>query len=228
MRTGSLIALAAVALSMAMSSPGVLAGSVDKTASKAAKNSNAAKRQASKSSPKRAVPAPEPEPLTEAQLKAAKLVQVGRADCEFAQSILVEPDHKREGAFRVSFERKTYQMVPEETPTGAVRMFDNAAGVAWLQLGLKSMLMNVKAGQRMVDACTHPAQRLVQAQVDVYAADQARLAAAAAAAAALGSSGSAAAQADPNAPVTGSDAIPAGTPSAQAAPPAQDMPLLKN
>ena len=31
----------------------------------------------------------------------------------------------------------------------------------WLQIPSKSMLMNSKIGQRMVDSCTHAEQRLV-------------------------------------------------------------------
>ena len=50
-------------------------------------------------------------------------------------------------------------MVPESTPTGAVRLEDKKAGVVWLQIANKSMLMNAKVGQRMVDACQHAEQR---------------------------------------------------------------------
>ncbi|WP_418320039.1 hypothetical protein [Piscinibacter sakaiensis] len=97
-------------------------------------------------------------------MRLAELVQTGRAECEFQQSIVVEPDSRQPGAFRVSFQRKTYRMVPEETSTGAVRLYDADAGVAWLQIPMKSMLMNTRAGQRMVDACTSPTQRMVQAE----------------------------------------------------------------
>ena len=45
------------------------------------------------------------------------------------------------------------------TLTGAVRLEDKAAGVMWLQIPAKSMLMNVKVGQRMVDGCQHATQR---------------------------------------------------------------------
>ena len=74
-------------------------------------------------------------------------------------------------------------MVPEETSTGAVRLHDRKTGMVWIQIPVKSMLMNSRAGRRMVDACMSPAQREAQAQAE---ADAAAAAAAASAAVAAG------------------------------------------
>ena len=115
--------------------------------------------------------------LTEAQTLMASQVHVGRADCEFKQYVVI--DRADAGTFRLRHAGITYTMVPEETSTGAVRLLDRKTGVVWIQIPVKSMLMNSRAGRRMVDACMSPAQR--QAQAD---ADAAALAAAAAASAA--------------------------------------------
>jgi hypothetical protein len=96
--------------------------------------------------------------LTPDQLAVASRVHTGPADCEFSQSVHVEKAGQ-DGWFNVSHKGKTYQMAPENTTTGAVRLEDKKNGVMWLQIANKSMLMNAKAGQRMVDNCTHPAQR---------------------------------------------------------------------
>lgn len=103
------------------------------------------------------------EVLSEAQLAAAMLVNRGDAQCEFNQTISVRPDPQHAGLFQVSFDKHTYTMTPEPTTTGAVRLEDRRAGVVWLQIPTKSMLMNSAKGQRMVDACTHAEQRAVVA-----------------------------------------------------------------
>ena len=99
------------------------------------------------------------ETITEAQLDVAMRVLTGAADCEFNERITVAPVNGRPGHFHVGHMAQRYTMVPEETATGAVRLVDRRAGVVWLQIPVKSMLMNSKQGRRMVDACTHAEQR---------------------------------------------------------------------
>lgn len=98
-------------------------------------------------------------PLNEGQLAAAGRVFTGRADCEFAQSVEVHPVSDRPGHFDVRFGKHSYRMVPQETTTGAVRLHDKRADVVWLQIPAKSMMMDQRAGRRMVDACLHAQQR---------------------------------------------------------------------
>jgi hypothetical protein len=97
--------------------------------------------------------------LSPEQLATAKRVHTGAAECEMSQSVHVDPVAGKEGMFDVAYKGKHYMMVPENTTTGAVRLEDKKNGVMWLQIANKSMLMNSKVGQRMVDNCTHPAQR---------------------------------------------------------------------
>lgn len=99
------------------------------------------------------------ETITEAQLNVAMRVLTGSADCEFNERVTVAPMDGQPGHFLVGHKGLRYTMVPEETATGAVRLVDRRAGVVWLQIPVKSMLMNSKQGRRMIDACTHAEQR---------------------------------------------------------------------
>lgn len=108
---------------------------------------------------KAAKPAAKPAALSPEQLATADRVLVGQSRCEFDQSVNVAPVPDKKGHFHVQFKGQTFNMVPEATTTGAVRLEDKKAGMMWLQIANKSMLMNSKIGQRMVDNCVHPSQR---------------------------------------------------------------------
>ncbi len=97
--------------------------------------------------------------LTPSQLEIASRVMIGNAKCEFDQQVSVFPVDGKPGHFHVGYKNAKYTMVPQETTTGAVRLEDHRAGVMWLQIPTKSMLMNSKIGQRMVDSCTQSQQR---------------------------------------------------------------------
>lgn len=93
------------------------------------------------------------------QLEIANRVMTGTAHCEFDQTVSVQRIDDRPGHFKVAYKNASYTMTPQETTTGAVRLEDRKAGVMWLQIPAKSMLMNSKAGQRMVDGCMQKEQR---------------------------------------------------------------------
>jgi hypothetical protein len=101
--------------------------------------------------------------ITQAQLDLASHVYTGTADCEFKQTVSVQPLQDRPGHFTVAHLTRRYTMVPQETSTGAVRLEDSQAGVMWLQIPAKSMLMDSRRGQRLVDSCQHDLQRQQQA-----------------------------------------------------------------
>jgi hypothetical protein len=101
----------------------------------------------------------QPQTLNATQLEIAKRVHTGNAACEFDQTVSVTPLSNHPGHFTLGYKNASYTVVPEATTTGAVRLEDKKAGVVWLQIANKSMLMNTKIGQRMVDACQHPEQR---------------------------------------------------------------------
>lgn len=96
--------------------------------------------------------------LSPEQIATGERVLTGPQACEFNQTVDVTPGDKP-GYFKVAHKGKTYQLAPEATDTGAVRLENKKAGIMWLQIANKSMLMNSKAGRRLVDECIHPTQR---------------------------------------------------------------------
>lgn len=129
-----------------------------KAAPKAAKPVKAAKK---------AVPPPVPEvpdePLADAQLEIASRVHTGHAACELNQAVQVHPVEGKPGFFKVAHGKAVHTMVPQETTTGAVRLEDKRSGHVWIQIPAKSMLMDARAGRRVVDACQHEPQRTAAA-----------------------------------------------------------------
>ncbi|MEW6707409.1 MAG: hypothetical protein AB1430_21410 [Pseudomonadota bacterium] len=172
-----------------------------------------------------------PEVLTEGQMAAAGRVFTGRADCEFKQAVVVQPVQGQAGHFDVRFGKRSYRMVPVETTTGAVRLHDKQADVVWLQIPVKSMMMDNKAGRRLVDACQHPQQRaaveaMEQARVAADAAGTAASAAGSAAAAATAAAAQPATAAAASAAEKAAVAASAAAAAASAAVPSADDSLL--
>ena len=98
--------------------------------------------------------------LNPAQLTIADRVLIGVADCEFKEKVDVEKIPGHNGNFKVTYDKKTYVMVPEETTTGAIRLVDLSGAVVWIQIPMKSMLMNQKEHHRLVDGCQEDEQRI--------------------------------------------------------------------
>ena len=131
-----------------------------KPAAKApAKAAPAAKKQ-----PAKPVEAPLPEADAE-QLEAAKLAYLGDYECEFKQSIKIEPSAKKEGYVDVHHLKQVYVMKPVRSSTGALRLEDVTGRTLMIQIANKSMLLDVKIGQRIVDDCINPAQRELMAKM---------------------------------------------------------------
>ena len=97
-------------------------------------------------------------PLTDAELAIAPRVQVGRLPCELGQVVELLADPQANGYFRLVIGKSSYRVAPQETTTGAIRLEDKAAGIVWLQLANKSMLMDQKQGRRLADDCKSPGQ----------------------------------------------------------------------
>ena len=98
--------------------------------------------------------------LSPGQLAEADHVMVGVADCEFKEKVDIEKIPGHAGNFKITYEHKSYVMVPEETTTGAVRLVDTTGAVVWIQIPIKSMLMNQKEHHRLVDNCQEDEQRI--------------------------------------------------------------------
>ncbi len=159
----ALIALC-VASGLALTPPAMAASDAKKSSSsKSTQSSKSGSSGKSTQAAKAGRTTAKAPPLTAAQLLMADQVYTGRADCEFQRFVTVERTSIEGGSFRVKHRGKSYNMVPEETSTGAVRLVDYRAGVVWIQIPVKSMLLNDRLGQRIIDACAVPAQRQAQA-----------------------------------------------------------------
>lgn len=107
-------------------------------------------------------PPPPPPPLPEAdedQLAAAKRAYLGVYECEFKQTINIEPNAKNAGYIDVAYKKELITMKPVLSTTGALRLEDVTGRTLMVQIANKSMLLDVKVGQRLVDDCIHPEQR---------------------------------------------------------------------
>lgn len=140
-----------------------------------AKQASAAKNPAARTSKaggkKKAAPEPEPEVVVaaadEQQLAAASEVHLGESGCEFNQKIQVDASAMHPGYVDLSFNKRKYTMKPVMSPTGALRLEDVRKEALMIQIGSKTMVMNQKTGQRLVDNCVHPNHSTVTADTQV-------------------------------------------------------------
>ena len=100
----------------------------------------------------------------EKQLLAAKEVYLGESGCEFGQKIQLDANSKYPGYVDMNFNKKTYTMKPVMSATGALRLEDVRSETLMIQIASKTMVMNQKTGQRLVDNCVHPNQKTVTAE----------------------------------------------------------------
>jgi hypothetical protein len=103
---------------------------------------------------------------TAEQLQAAERVLVGSYQCEFGKRVSVARNTSNAGYFDLSFGNQSWLMKPVLTSTGTVRLEDVKGATLLIQILTKSMLMDVKAGHRIVDGCTQESQRAAQADLD--------------------------------------------------------------
>ena len=153
-RSSVLTAACAAALSLTVG----VANAQTEAAKPAAKPAKAAKAESRKEAKPEAKVATT-EQVSPNQLEIASRVFTGEAKCEFDQKVSVQAVDGKPGHFKVSHKNVSYTMVPQETTTGAVRLEDKKNGIVWIQIPAKSMMLNQKIGQRMVDGCTQSQQR---------------------------------------------------------------------
>ncbi len=137
----------------------------------AAAQTAAAKPAAKPAATKKAAPAAAPLPAADAeQLAAAERAHTGEYQCEFSQSIDVSMNPKANGYLDVKHNKQVWTMKPVVSSTGAVRLEDVKGQTLLLQIANKSMLMDTKAGRRVVDGCIHEKQKESAAAVAAAAA----------------------------------------------------------
>ena len=114
---------------------------------------------AAKVAPKKAAPVEAPLPPAEGeQNAAAAMVHFGAYECEFKQTVQVAMNPKYDGYIDVSFGKQKFTMKPVLSSTGALRLEDVKGQAMMLQIAYKSMIMDTKAGRRLVDECVHEKQ----------------------------------------------------------------------
>ncbi|MEO5697176.1 MAG: hypothetical protein ABIQ60_08575 [Burkholderiaceae bacterium] len=101
----------------------------------------------------------EPEPASAEQTEASGRVYYGPYACEFNQSITVEPSPKHPSYVALAHGKAAYLMKPVLSSTGAIRLEDVRGETLMVQIANKSMLLNVKTSQRIVDDCINSQQR---------------------------------------------------------------------
>lgn len=121
-------------------------------------------KKAPKPAAKKAAPAAAALPAADqTQLDAAERTYFGNYACELDQAIDVGMNPKTPGYVDVRFKAKTYTMKPIVSSTGAVRLEEVKGGMLLIQIASKSMMMDSKIGQRVVDGCVHEKQRAAAA-----------------------------------------------------------------
>jgi hypothetical protein len=115
-------------------------------------------KPASKPVPK-AVVEPPPPAADADQRSAAAMAHLGDYACEFDQTVQVVPNPKHEGYLDVKHKAQSWIMKPVLSSTGALRLEDVKGRMLMIQIANKSMVMDTKIGQRLVDGCMHEVQR---------------------------------------------------------------------
>lgn len=102
---------------------------------------------------------------TAEQLQAAERVLIGRYECEFGKRVSVDRNDKNKGYFNLKLGSQSWVMKPVLSNTGAIRLEDIKGAALLIQILTKSMLMDVKAGHRMVDGCVHEVQKAAEIEL---------------------------------------------------------------
>ena len=175
MRTDSLAMRCPLVLAALLLAP--LAGGALAADAKPVKAAPAAKAPASRApAGKKAAPVEAgPAAASPEQLAAADQVFYGSHECEFNQTAQVDKNAKHPGYVDVKQGKATYVMKPVLSSTGAVRLEDVRGQTLMVQIASKSMLLDVKAGRRIVDDCVsakhrEAVERYKQAKLDEAAA----------------------------------------------------------
>ncbi|HET9823650.1 MAG TPA: hypothetical protein VFQ16_17675 [Burkholderiaceae bacterium] len=122
----------------------------------------ASAKPAAKPAAKAPVEAPLP-PANADQLEAANIAHLGDYACEFDQTVTLQPYAKAAGYIEMKQKAQAWVMKPVLSSTGALRLEDVKGRMLMIQIANKSMVMDTKIGQRLVDGCVHEKQRAFMA-----------------------------------------------------------------
>lgn len=126
----------------------------------------AAKMAKAKAAPAKKAPPPEPvlAQADEAQLAAAERAYLGDYACEFKETVHIDKNPKAAGYIDVAWQKHVMTMKPVLSSTGALRLEDVSGRTLMIQIANKSMLLDTKIGQRLLDDCVHPEQARLMAE----------------------------------------------------------------
>lgn len=133
---------------------GIVAGAMAASPPPKAKGKAASPSRAAAAAPANVLPEAD-----DGQRSAADHAHFGDYACEFGERVKVLRNARHEGYVDVQHRQSTWTMKPIISSTGALRLEDVRGGVLMLQIASKSMLMDTRRGQRMVDNCVHDNQR---------------------------------------------------------------------
>ena len=158
----------AAALILCAALPALAQTAPVKPAAKPVATKPAAAKPVAKAAPAKKTPPPPPEPVLteadEAQLAAAERAYLGDYACEFKQTVHIDKHPKMAGYVTVAWQKLNLVMKPVLSSTGALRLEDVTGRTLMIQIANKSMLLDTKIGQRLLDDCIHPEQaRLMEA-----------------------------------------------------------------
>ncbi len=155
------------------------------------------------------------------QVKAAELVYYGVYDCEFSQKVSIVQSAKHSAYVDVKTGKKDWLMKPVLSSTGAIRLEDVRGETLMVQIAAKSMLLNVKSAQRIVDDCISPKQRelMAEAKAAKAAAEAAPIKTVTESAAAVAPSGGPATSTDAGTAAAAAMPTPAATTASSMSPP---------
>jgi hypothetical protein len=97
-------------------------------------------------------------PAPSEQLAAAALTLFGDYACEFGKSLRVSLNPKFDGYVDLLFDKQMFTLKPVLSHTGALRLEDVRGRLLLVQIAFKSMVMDVRIGQRLIDDCVHQTQ----------------------------------------------------------------------
>jgi len=120
-----------------------------------------AAKPAPKAAPAKKTPPPAEPVLTdadEAQLAASERAYLGDYACEFKETVHIDKHPKVAGYINVAWKKQLITMKPVLSSTGALRLEDVTGRTLMIQIANKSMLLDTKIGQRLLDDCVHPEQ----------------------------------------------------------------------
>jgi hypothetical protein len=143
--------LTAIAVAFALPAVAQTAAAPSKKVAKAPAKTNRAVAR----TPVSAAPAPaDPE-----QKSAAAMAYLGDYACEFDQTVVLASSAKYDGYIDMKHKHQSWLMKPVLSSTGALRLEDVNGRMLMIQIANKSMVMDTKLGQRLVDGCQHEKQR---------------------------------------------------------------------